>query len=367
MKSKLLITLILGMILMPSPHPTSPYKMPHEDAEHEGTWLQWPHNFTYGEGYKEALESIWVQMTKALSTGEMVHIIAYDEEEKVEIEMALEEANVDLSAVDFYVYPTDDVWIRDNGPIFVYDQNGQSVLLNWGFNGWGKKAAYKKCAEIPKYLSQELELPRVNLTHVILEGGSVEFDGSGTCITTRSSVTNKNRNPKMTEKQIESNIKKIYGVKQVIWLDGVKGQDITDFHIDGFVKFLNGHTLITMQDQDLEEWGLSDADIDRLNELKNASKVKYKRINLPLTQRNVVLKSGENLGYKGSYINYYVANDVVLVPNYQDPNDTKANALIQKLYPTRKIVGIDVRELYKDGGMIHCVTQQQPKIKAILK
>jgi len=377
MRSRVIITIVLGMMIMSTGFAYSlssnnattqqkaSYTMPQEDSEHEGTWLQWPHNFTYSEDHKESLQSIWIQMTKALATGEMVHIIAYNEEERVQIEMALNEADVDLSAVDFYIYPTDDVWVRDNGPVFVYDNNYRTVMLNWGFNGWGKKTPYKKCAEIPKCLSKDLEIPIVDLKKVVLEGGAVEFDGSGTCITTRSSVTNKNRNPKLSEKKIEEYIKKYYGVKQVIWLDGISGEDITDFHIDGFVKFLNRTTVVTMQDRDLEEWGLSDLDIERLHAIKNTSKVQYKRIYLPLTKIDVVLKNGKKLGYKGSYVNYYIANNVILVPNYNDPNDVKANAIIQKLYPTRKVVGIDVRELYKDGGMIHCVTQQQPIDKVI--
>lgn len=335
-------------------------QMPVEEAEHEGTWLQWPHNFTYGEGHKENLQNIWVEMTLALSKGEMVHIIAYNETEKEAIQALLIESNVDMDAVDFFIYPTDDVWVRDNGPVFVYNSKNQLTMLDWGFNGWGKKTPFKKCLEVPKCISADLGYPRINLQKVILEGGAVEFDGSGVCLTTRSSVTNKNRNPKLTEAQIEGYIKKYYGVKKVIWLDGVSGQDITDFHIDGFAKFYNDKTLITMKEDDLVEWGVSDRDIDRLFSAKNSSGKTYKPVYLPLTKKNVVLDRGENLGYKGSYVNFYIGNAVVLVPNYNDPNDAVANQIIQKLYPKRKVIGIDVRTLYKDGGMIHCVTQQQP-------
>lgn len=341
-------------------HTPKLYMMPKEDSEHEGTWIQWPHNFTYGKGYKENLQSIWVQMTKSLSLGEIVHIITFDYKEMDQIKTILKKENVDLNKVDFYVYPTDDVWIRDNGPIFVYNKDNDMVMLNWGFNGWGKKTPYKKCAKIPKCISKDLNITRIDLTNIVLEGGALEFDGNGTCITTRSSVINNNRNPQFTEKQIEDNIKKYYGVNQVIWLDGIKGKDITDFHIDGFVKFLNDTTVITMEKNDLLYWGLNYADLDCLYNIKNNSNIAYNRIYLPLTKKNVVLKDGKNLGYKGSYINFYIANDVILVPNYNDANDEKANDIIQKLYPTRKVVGIDVRELYKEGGMIHCVTQQQP-------
>ncbi len=336
------------------------YRMPLEESKHEGTWLQWPHDYTYGEGHKSGLEPIWVEMTKALVKGEKVHLIVYNESEKKEVQAVLANENIDMKMVDFNVFPTDDVWVRDNGPIFVYDQKKNLTILNWGFNGWGNKTAYKKCAEIPKKVSEKLGYKRIDLKSVVLEGGSIELDGKGTCLATRSAIVNKNRNPKLSEKQIENSIKENYGVKRFIWLDGVVGEDITDFHIDGFAKFYNDKTLITLKEDDLSDWGVTDKDIDRLLEAKDTTGKTYKHIYLPLTKENVYLESGTDLGYKGSYINYYIANKVVLVPNYNDQNDAVANQLIQKLYPDRQVVGIDVRELYKDGGMIHCVTQQQP-------
>jgi agmatine deiminase len=115
-----------------------------------------------------------------------------------------------------------------------------------------------------------------------------------------------------------------------------------------------------MKKNDLTEWGVTNKDIQTLMSAKNAFDKPYQYVYLPISKNNVVLDNGENLGYKGSYINYYIGNTVVLVPNYNDPNDKAANDIIQKLYPDRKVIGIDVRELYKEGGMIHCVTQQQP-------
>lgn len=337
------------------------YSMPEESAEHEGTWLQWPHRFTYGASHLEKLEPIWVAMTEALAAGERVHIIVYNQSERTRVKQLLtEEANVDMQQIDFHVFKTDDVWVRDNGPIFAYDAKGKLTLLNWGFNGWGNKTPYKHCAEIPKQISEELDLPLVDLKALVLEGGAIEMDGGATGLSTRSSVINKNRNSKLSEAKIDATIKKVYGLKKIIWLDGVVGEDITDFHIDGFARFLNSDTLITMNAEALSEWGLSDKDINTLLHSKNAAGKSYKKIELPLTQNQVILENGKDLGYPGSYLNFYVGNAVVLVPNYNDPMDAYANKIIQKLYPDREIVGIDIRELYQDGGMIHCVTQQQP-------
>lgn len=337
------------------------YKMPEESAPHEGTWLQWPHRYTYGSGYQEKLEPIWVAMTKALAEGEKVHLIVYNNAEKMHVKDLLETVDgVNLENLSYHVIQTNDVWIRDNGPVFAFDKKDKLVMLNWGFNGWGKKAAYAKCAEVPKRLSQFLKIERIDLKSVVLEGGAIELDGSGVGLTTRSSVSNKNRNPKMTEAQIDKVIKQTYGLKKMIWLDGVVGEDITDFHIDGFARFFNGETLLTMEPDTLAEWGLGDKDINTLIGAKNISGKPYNKIYLPLTADTVVLESGKDLGYKGSYLNFYVGNEVVLVPNYNDPMDQTANQIIQDLYPNRQVVGIDIRDLYEDGGMIHCVTQQQP-------
>lgn len=338
----------------------SHYTMPDESSKHEGTWLQWPHNFTYGKGHKEKLESIWIEMTSVLSEGENVHIIAYDRYEKEYIYDLLYEEGINMDKIDFYIIPTDDVWARDTAPIFVYDKDNNLKLMDWGFNGWGKKTPYKKDAAIGNKLSKQLGMERINLNDVVLEGGAFELDGNGTFLSTRSAVTNKNRNPKLSEAEIEEVIEENLGATNFIWLDGVPGLDITDFHIDGFAKFHDKSTLITMKKEDLQEWGVSNKDIRTLMNAKNAYGKPYKFVYLPITKNNVVLNSGKKLGYRGSYINYYIGNNVVLVPNYHDPNDKIANAAIQKLYPDRKVIGIDVRELYKDGGMIHCVTQQQP-------
>lgn len=335
------------------------YTMPDEKSKHEGTWLQWPHEFTYGQKYQQEVEPIWIQMTSALSKDEKVHIVAYDQEEKERITEVLMDHGMNMGKIDFFIAPTDDVWARDTGPIFVYDNEKNLKILDPGFNGWGKKTPYKKDARLRENLSKQLGIERIDWNKFVLEGGAFELDGNGTALLTRSAVTNKNRNAKLSEKDIEKYMSDL-GVTSFIWLDGVPNLDITDFHIDGFAKFHDKSTIITLNKKDLAEWGTSDKDINKLLQAKDAEGNKYKYVYLPLSKNNVTLENGKQLDYKGSYINYYIANQVILVPNYNDPNDKIANEMIQKLYPDRKVVGIDVRELYKNGGMIHCITQQQP-------
>jgi agmatine deiminase len=338
------------------------YAMPEESEPHEGTWLQWPHQYQYGVEYRDGLDATWVAMTKALQTSERVHIIAYDEKEKVRIIALLKNTGSTLEGIDFKIYPNDDVWVRDNGPIYVRDSQGKLVIQDWGFNGWGKKEKYKLSDTIPAKIAEDQNLPLADLNSVMInEGGAVELDGNGTLMATRSSILNDNRNPGTTQVEAESIFNKYLGIENFIWLDGKAGLEITDMHIDGFARFGNSSTIVTLSAADLLEWEVPQQDITTLFAAKNKEGKEYNFIQVPLTQNNAVTEYGKNLGYKGSYINYYIANTVVLVPNYNDPKDAEANEIIQKLYPTRKVIGIDVRNLYESGGMIHCVTQQQPR------
>jgi agmatine deiminase len=338
------------------------YTMPEESAPHEGTWLQWPHQYQYGVDYRNDLDQTWVAMTQSLIGSEKVHLVAYDTTEKNRITDLLNSAGISLSNIEFKIYKTDDVWARDNGPIYVRDKNGKLVIQDWGFNGWGKKAAFTNCNTIPTQIAADQGIEVVNLNTIMInEGGAVEIDGNGTLLATKSAILNSNRNPGMTQAQAEAIFKKNLGTSHFIWLEGKAGREITDMHIDGFARFGNTNTIVTMNENDLLYWEVPQTDINTLYTSKNKNGIAYTFLKLPLSKNEVITTYGKKLGYKGSYVNYYIANTVVLVPNYNDPNDAVANQLIQNLYPTRKVIGIDVRNLYANGGMIHCVTQQQPK------
>jgi agmatine deiminase len=343
------------------------FTMPVESLPHEGTWLQWPHPYEYGMTYRNRLDATWVAMTKALISGEKVHIIAYNSTEQTRITNLLIAANTSLNNIDFRILPTNDVWIRDNGPIFVRDTVGNLNIEDWGFNGWGGKYNFNLCNTIPTSVATLLGVPTINLNPIMtIEGGAYEIDGNGVFLACKSSILSQSppnsiRNPGLSEAQAEVILNQYLGVTKFIWLDGYTGTpDITDAHIDGFAKFANDSTLLTMSNTDLLYWGLSANDISKLYGASNVANVPYYIAYLPLTQNNVVTTYGNNLGYKGSYCNYYIGNTAVLVPNYNDPNDSLANSIIQTFYPGRTVIGIDVRNLYENGGMVHCVTQQQP-------
>lgn len=353
------------------------YKFPDETELHEGTWLQWPHQYEYGVSYRNSLDATWVAMTKALCVYEKVHIIAYNSTEQTRITNLLNANNVSLTNVDFKIFQTNDVWVRDNGPIYVRNASNQLVIQDWGFNGWGGDYGYTKCDVIPTSIGNSTNTSVLNLNNVMkVEGGAWEMDGNGVFLATKSSILSQTnpssqiksiRNPGMTETQANAIFSQYLGATKMIWLDGFfSTDDITDAHIDGFAKFAPGNKLVTMNQTDLLYWGLSQTDINKLFSASNINNTVYTKVYLPLTQNNVKTTSGTDLGYKGSYVNYYVANNRVLVPNYNDPNDTVANNIIAGLYPGRTVVGIDVRNLYQNGGMVHCVTQQQPASSSVL-
>lgn len=337
------------------------YTMPEESTLHEGTWLQWPHEYQYGKTYRNRLDKTWIDMTKALILNEKVHIIVYNQDEQQRVIKLLEQAQVKLDHIDFTIQPTDDVWVRDNGPIYVKNKDGKILIEDWGFNGWGEKATYINCNKIPSEIALKQNIEKVDLNKTMInEGGSIEIDGNGTLLACKSSILNDNRNPGLTQKEAENIFTKYLGVQNFIWLDGKAGLDITDMHIDGFARFADSSTIVSMHEEDLLYWQVPTSDIKTLKNAVNQHALAYKFVEIPLTKNEVTTTYGKNVG-KASYINYYIANQVVLVPNYNDPNDKIANEILQKLYPERKIIGIDCRNLFANGGMVHCVTQQQPK------
>ena len=307
----------------------SRYIMPAESETHEGTWLQWPHHYQYGINYRKRIEATWIAITKELISCEKIHIIAYNNEEKNRIIKLLKNNNIDLTNIDFKIYETDDVWIRDNGPVYVRDRNKKLVIEDWGFNGWGKKANYQKCNKIPSEIAKEQNRELINLNNELInEGGSVEIDGNGTLMACKSSILNNNRNPEITQKEAEKIFTKYLGVSYFIWLDGQKGVDITDSHIDGFARFGNEHTIVTMSKEDLSYYYVKNKDIDKLYHAKDKNGNPYHLLILPLTKKDVITSYGKNVG-RASYCNFYIANTKVLVPIYHDQNDSIA---LNKIY-----------------------------------
>jgi agmatine deiminase len=335
----------------PSGHGKQVYFMPSEEELHEGTWLQWPHNCGWDNRHIKRYEESWIQMAQALHSSERVHIIVYNRRQLRRVRNRLgNQGNIGMSKIDFWVCPTDDVWIRDNGPIFVRDADGNLIVENWGFNGWGGKTDFGYDNQIPTHVAKGLGLPVINIP-MINEGGSFEVDGNGTLMAKKSSIINPNRNPGLTLTDAEMLFRKYLGVTNFIWLEGEPGLDTTDDHIDGTARFAGGDTIVTLFRNDFP----NPSEYDVIQNASNANGERYNVVHLPITRKTILTS-----GFEGIYVNYYVGNDVVVVPTYNDPMDEEALRILGSVYPSRRIVGINMEEAYADGGAVHCATQQQP-------
>lgn len=353
----------------------SGFYMPAEWEEHEGTWLQWPHE-DRKKGYQMRLEPIWLAMTQALHQYEIVHITVADEIRKEHLLEQFRFYGFDLNNIDIHIIPTDDVWARDNGPIFLVNDKQELAITGWNFNGWGGRFSSEKDSAVPERIAELLSIPYFKAP-IVLEGGGIEVNGKGTLLATRSSIINPNRNPNQSQAEIEEALRQFLGIKHFIWITGTPPgttkpiRDITDFHIDGSARFVDDSTV-------LYNWTDNQSDptypyFERhLSELKTATTETGKALTLvplPIPESKIISTMNTRTTPPfvaepsfGLYINYYVANQVVVVPIYGDVNDVEAKNIIAEHFPGREIIGIPAHVTAELGGMIHCVTQQQPAV-----
>jgi len=343
--------------------------MPAEWEHHEGTWLQWPQDKQF-RGYELKLERIWLNMVEALQDHENIHVIVCDERQQDHVEDQLVYHNIGLKNVDFYTIPTNDIWARDNGPIFVVNNEGQAAITDWTFNGWGDRFPYDLDDKVPALIGEYLDMP-VFKTPMVLEAGAVEVNGKGTFLATRSSIIDSHRNPGMSQAEIEAVLSQYLGVSHFIWLTGAgRGEcdlwgDETDSHIDIVARFSDESTV-------LYNWttNLSDPRYRMLAksylELQAATTESGKSLTLvplPLPevyQTTTMTDWRKSTLTDAAYSNYLVANNVVLVPVYGQAYDQHALKIIAEHFPGREVIGIDVVALIEHGGAIGCVTQPQP-------
>jgi agmatine deiminase len=349
------------------------YHMPAEWEHHEGTWLIWPHNDTF-EGHQLRLEHLWLEMTSALHEHETVHIIVTDDARGEHLQNQLRYYGLDENNIAIYIIPNDDVWARDCGPIFVVNRRGELAVTTWNFNGWGERYPYSKDCLVPARVADKLSVT-LYTGPITLEGGGIEVNGKGTLLATRSSIINPNRNPNVSQGEIEAAIKDYLGINHFIWLSGaprdfcdIVGSD-TDLHVDAYARFTDDSTV-------LYAWTDDETHIfyPYLKRHRDELRVARTETGKPLTL--VPLRLPENRMYStqttstrppfknkaslAGYANFYIANNVVLVPIYGDINDANAKSIIAEHFPDRDIIGIPSLATAELGGMMHCVTQQQP-------
>jgi len=351
------------------------YHMPAEWEPHEGTWLIWPHNDTHGDSQLH-LEHLWLEMTMALYEHETVHIIVPDERRREHLNHQLTYYGLDDSIVDVRIISNDDVWVRDCGPIFLANKQGELAVTSWNFNGWGERYPFKKDRMIPSMVADELSLPLFTAP-ITLEGGAIEINGQGTLIATRSSIINPNRNSGQSQDDVEAAIKDYLGIQHIIWLSGAPrefcdavGSD-TDLHIDGYARFTDESTVLHSWTNDHSNnfYPYLKQHRDELQDARIESGKPLTLVPLPKPENEMystLISSTqppfESVPSLATYANFYIANNVVLVPVYGDVNDARAKDIIAEHFPTREIIGIPAWATAERGGMMHCVTQQQPAV-----
>ncbi|MDX1917892.1 MAG: agmatine deiminase family protein [Candidatus Caenarcaniphilales bacterium] len=330
--------------------------MPAEWSRHQGTWFSWLHNQKTWSTYLEEAEKNLAEAVIALSEGEEVHINALSQEHKDHVQDLLS-PRANPHNLRFHLIPTDDSWCRDHGAIFVYEGN-ERTALSWGFNAWGGKySPWDHDANASRLMGEALR-DRVIEPGIILEGGSIEINGEGLLLTTESCLLNPNRNPGLARGEIEHKLKEYLGVKKVLWLkSGIAGDD-TDGHIDDLSRFVNASTILTARtpDQNDPDYAPLEENYRRLLEMTDQRGVRLEIVSLPMPAP--VYAEGERL--PASYANFYIGNEVVLVPVFRVPQDQVALELIASYFPGRKIIPIDCRAIIWGLGSLHCLSQQIP-------
>jgi agmatine deiminase len=340
------------------------YSMPAEWAPHRATWLSWPHNLETWPTDLDRVRDVWIQMISALSPRERVYLLVNDKATKQEVLARLKKARARVDNVTLLQIPTIDVWIRDYGPTFVTrDATDQPLAFNdWIFNGWGGKyQGYEDDDHVAREIAALLKVPVFD-HHIVLEGGSIEVNGSGICLTTEQCLLNRNRNVHLTRPQIEQYLQDALGVDLVIWLgEGIVGDD-TDGHIDDIARFIDATTVVTIVESNPNDanYGFLRDNYERLQSARNQKGEKLSIVTLPCP--SPVCFEGTRL--PASYANFYIANALVLVPIFGDPNDGKALGILQDLFPDRKVIGLRCNEVVAGLGALHCVTQQEPAVNS---
>jgi agmatine deiminase len=335
------------------------YWFPAEWEAHAGTWLSYPHNEASWPGKIHTIFPFYNEFIRNLAKGEMVNINVISKEMQVRVDEDLRNSGVNMDHVMLHLFPTNDAWCRDHGPAFVINpsKDQPKAIVNWKYNGWGGKYPADLDTTIPARIGEKLGLP-VFHPGVVMEGGSVDFNGRGTLITTASCLLHPNRNPGLSRESIEKFLMDYYGVEQVLWLgEGIEGDD-TDGHVDDLTRFVNHDTVITMVEANKSDPNYIPLK-DNIKALNSFRLVNGKQLNV------VEIPMPEPLYYQDqrlpvSYANFYIANAGVMVPVFNCKQDRQALDILSSCFTDRPVIGIDSTEIIWGLGSWHCLSQQEP-------
>lgn len=336
------------------------YYMPAEWERHEATWLAWPHEQDDWPGKFECVPWVYLEIIRHLHVSESVRILVND---VASAKGVLDKQKLDHAQIHLLEVKTDRVWTRDYGPTFVHDESGNVIALDWQFNGWAKYDNWQNDNQVSTQLAErfdwQIEQPTWNDQRIVLEGGSIDVNGNGRLLTTEECLLSpiQSRNPEFNHDDYEQIFAKFLGIDEVIWLgQGIVGDD-THGHVDDLTRFVSENTVVTVVEvnRDDPNYEPLQTNLARLEAVDG-----LEVITLPMPEPVYF----DNQRLPASYANFYIANEVVLVPTFNAPQDRQALGILSELFPKRKVVGIHAVDLVWGLGTLHCMTQQQPMIRA---
>jgi agmatine deiminase len=344
----------MDRLMPPGPTPRElNFRMPAEWEPHDATWLAWPHEESDWPGKFEPVAWVYADIVRHLSRVEQVNIVAPTADVIQCANGMLEKAGADLNAVEFFEIATNRSWIRDYGPIFVKGR-GEIATTNWLFNGWAKYDNWAADNAVPGEIHRRLRLRQFE-AGLVMEGGSIDVNGAGLLMTTEECLLSSDqaRNPGRSREAIERAFHDYLGIDRVLWLNrGIAGDD-THGHVDDLARFVNEGTIVTVLEEDHGETNYEPLH-ENLEILRSFDRLRVVTMPMP----RPLYFDGQRL--PASYANFYIANQIVLVPTFNDPNDRIALNVLADLFPDRDVVGISCLDLVLGLGALHCMTQQQP-------
>ncbi len=343
------------------------FRQPAEWETHRATWLAWPHHADDWPGKLPAIGWVYTEIVRRLTRREVVALLIASERAEASARLALSKAGADLTKIEFLRVPTDRAWMRDTAPSFV--KSGDEVAaVDWEFNGWAKYPNFRRDNLVPLRLARHRNMrrfvprapgPEKNRS-VVLEGGSIDLDGEGTMLTTEECLLSEvqQRNPGLSRGDLETLFADYLGVSKVLWLGrGIAGDD-THGHVDDLARFVRPGVVVVASEPDSadDNHAALRENLERLRAMTDAKGRKLEVLTLPMPAPLVF--DGTRL--PASYANFYIANGLVLVPTFNDPNDRLALGILSDLFPDREVVGIHAVDLVWGLGTLHCMSHEEP-------
>ena len=347
------------------------FRMPGEWEKQKSVWIVWPYNKKDWPGLFDKIPEVVSRIVCNLSINQTVNLIIRTNKDKLRIKLELKKFKNDLSKIKFHQILTNRIWIRDSGPLFlINNKERKKIILNFRFNGWSKYSDYQKDDKINAKIAKLIKIKKIepkikvkkNLKKIVLEGGAIDVNGRGSILLTRECLLSKvqERNPGVNKLNLENAFRKYLNLKNFIWLNkGIKGDD-THGHIDDIARFVSPNTIMAAIEKNKKDRNFKNLN-ENLQILKksiNTNGKKFKIIKIPMPKPIYI----NNVQVPASYLNFYIANRIVLLPVFNDENDKKVFSIFKKFFKKRKVIPIDCSELIWGFGAIHCMTQQEPFI-----